>query len=684
VITTFTRQLSILQDAGLPIVRSLKILEGNAKPGKLKNALQDVVEEIEGGATLSEGMAKCPKVFNRLYVNMIKAGEAGGALEVILQRLADFMERAEALKRKVKGAMIYPIVVITVAVAILTFIMLKIVPVFATMFDDFGLDLPEMTLLLVAISNYVVQCWFLIPLIPVGLWLFIKLCRKFKHGRMGWDMFMLKLPVFGQLVEKNTMARTTRTLGTLVASGVPILEGIQITRDTSGNAVFERLYGRVGEAIREGEPIAKPLKTYSTLGFHPVALFFWCFAGALPGLFVMGLTPMMPEMLQTGAFLVTGRRRPVRAVVRGPHEVPRGGRLGREHGGRGRRDGRVGHDVVQSGGHLRRRSQDADRQFDPVDGTHHHRLPRRRRRLYRHRPLPAPGRHDRRFVRIVLTNDQIRRIRHEQTNSSFTQRLYAGRTAGGGRHHRRVGGDHHACRLPLEVVRAREARIFIEMNNLHMAVESYRQQHNDYPVDFSSIPRHSAAAARGSVSARQRGAEAFSAGVHQAPGETGQHLCSRKRRQSAGPGRSTGGCASGFNKDPRRPLTGSSEKDGFFDFDPTRLRDVNGNGYPSYFPLDNPQQPYVYFASGTYDLATYPVLTQQPTDNGVGQVLRPYKRRINSAETQLRSNTRTPRRSRSWLRACKRIWNGVGRRSQQSSHPCGLQGLSHRRGRQPG
>ncbi len=305
-VTAFTRQLSILQDAGLPIVRSLKILEGNAKPGKLKNALQDVVEEIEAGATLSEGMAKCPRVFNRLYVNMIKAGEAGGALEIILQRLADFMERAEALKRKVKGAMIYPCVVISVAITILTFIMMKIVPVFTKMFEEFELELPAATQLLVAMSEYVVKCWFLIPLIPVGLWLFIKLVRKFKHGRMGWDMFILKLPIMGTLIEKNIMARTTRTLGTLVASGVPILEGLQITRDTSGNAVFERLYSRVAEAIREGEPIARPMKQYSVLGFHPGALFFWAFFGALPGLFVVGLTPMMPSMMLVGGYMALG------------------------------------------------------------------------------------------------------------------------------------------------------------------------------------------------------------------------------------------------------------------------------------------------------------------------------------------------------------------------------------------
>jgi len=299
VVTAFTRQLSILQDAGLPIVRSLRILEGNAKPGKLKNALGDVVEEIESGATLSEAMSKTPKVFNRLYVNMIKAGEAGGALEVILQRLAEFMERAEELKRKVKGAMIYPVVVITVAVGILTFIMLKIVPVFIKMFEEFDLTLPPATELLIAISKYVVKAWFLIPLIPVAIWLLVKLVRKFKHGRMGWDMFILKTPILGMLLEKNTLARTTRTLGTLVASGVPILEGLQITRDTAGNAVFERMFTKVSEAIREGEPFAVPLKANSVLGFHPVALAIWFFACALPGLLVMAL----PNMLQTGLYI---------------------------------------------------------------------------------------------------------------------------------------------------------------------------------------------------------------------------------------------------------------------------------------------------------------------------------------------------------------------------------------------
>ncbi len=297
-LTAFTRQLSILQDAGLPILRSLRILASQAKPGRLKYSLEDTCEAIEGGDTLSEAMAKNPKCFNRLYVNMIKAGEAGGALELILQRLADFQERSESLKRKVKGAMVYPVVVISVAVGILTFIMLKIVPEFKKIFDEFDLELPPMTLALVGTSEWVVHYWYLIPMIPVAIWLFIKMIRKFKHGRIGWDQFTLKVPIFGALVEKNTLARTTRTLGTLVSSGVPILEALQITRDTAGNAIFERLYSKISEAIREGESIAKPMKENSFISFHPVAAFFWAFV--IP---VVGILLYLLKVLQKARIL---------------------------------------------------------------------------------------------------------------------------------------------------------------------------------------------------------------------------------------------------------------------------------------------------------------------------------------------------------------------------------------------
>jgi type IV pilus assembly protein PilC len=273
--TTFTRQLSILQDAGLPILRSLRILEGQQKAGRLKNSLIDVCDDIESGSTLSEAMSKSPKAFDRLYVNMIKAGEAGGALEVILRRLAEFQEKSQSLKRKVKGAMVYPIVVILVAVGILTFIMIKIVPAFIKIFDDFDAELPTMTLMLIDISNFVVSYWFLLPVIPTSVWLFVKLVRKFKMGRAGWDLFTIKIPIFGQIIEKNIVARTTRTLGTLVASGVPILEALNITRETSGNAVFETMYSKIYDSIREGESIATPMKEYSRPKFNAVAAFFW-------------------------------------------------------------------------------------------------------------------------------------------------------------------------------------------------------------------------------------------------------------------------------------------------------------------------------------------------------------------------------------------------------------------------
>ena len=276
-LTLFTRQLSILQDAGLPILRSLKVLAEMQKPGRLRNSLLDVCDEIEGGSTLSEAMSKSPKAFDRLYCNMIRAGEAGGALEVILRRLAEFMERSESLRRKVKGALVYPIVVVCVAVGILTFIMLKIVPQFKKIFDDFGSTLPDMTQVLINISTWVANYWYLIPAIPFGINLIIKAIKLIPYGRFGWDLFMLKMPVFGQLVEKNILSRSARTLGTLLASGVPILEALNITKETSGNMMFERLFGKVSDSIRDGEAIAKPLKIYAIPPFNIAALLFWTF-----------------------------------------------------------------------------------------------------------------------------------------------------------------------------------------------------------------------------------------------------------------------------------------------------------------------------------------------------------------------------------------------------------------------
>ncbi len=257
---TFTRQFSTLQDAGLPVLRSLKILEGQLKPSALKNALIDVVDDVESGSTLSEAFAKHPKCFDRLYVNMLRAGEAGGALEVILQRLADFKEKAQTLKRKIIGAMVYPIVVILVAVAILSFILIYIIPKFKKIFADFNMKLPAMTELLLDISDFFQTNWYVFPLVILGLWLFIKLVCMFKKGRYAWDWVKLHIPIVGGIIEKTIIARTTRTLGTLVSSGVPILEALSIVKETCNNAVYEYMYQRVYESIREGETIAAPLK----------------------------------------------------------------------------------------------------------------------------------------------------------------------------------------------------------------------------------------------------------------------------------------------------------------------------------------------------------------------------------------------------------------------------------------
>ena len=325
---TFTRQLSTLQDAGLPILRSLQILESQSKPGPLRNALIDVCDDIEAGSTLSEAMSKCPKAFDRLYVNMVKAGEAGGALEIILQRLADFQEKSQSLKRKVKGAMIYPAVVLFVASAILTFIMYFIVPKFKKIFEDFGTTLPDVTVLLINISELVVNYWYLIPGIPIGIWLWVKLWCKFKKGRTGWHLFLLQVFVFGQIVQKAVMARTTRTLGTLVASGVPILEALNIAKETSGNAIFENMYNKVAESVREGESIAAPMRDNAKPKFDLIAGLWWFQFFSLPPAIMMffafgghnnlydGLTGVMPcLMIGPGIYFFKLKGRVVDEIV---------------------------------------------------------------------------------------------------------------------------------------------------------------------------------------------------------------------------------------------------------------------------------------------------------------------------------------------------------------------------------
>jgi len=257
----FTRQLSTLQDAGLPILRSLQILEQQQKPGLLKAIIGGVADEVEGGGTLSDAMAKFPKAFDKLYVNMINAGEAGGVLDLILARLADFMEKAARLKKKVIGAMIYPAVVITIAVGIVSMIMIFVIPKFEQIFKDFGTKLPAITQILLDVSRWFANWgWAYVVASPIVFMLVWRLIRMSEGGKYATDAIKLKIPILGNILGKTAIARFTRTLGTLISAGVPILDAINITKETCGNEVYSRALGKVHDAIREGESMADPLR----------------------------------------------------------------------------------------------------------------------------------------------------------------------------------------------------------------------------------------------------------------------------------------------------------------------------------------------------------------------------------------------------------------------------------------
>jgi type IV pilus assembly protein PilC len=260
-LTQFTRQLSTLQDAGLPILRSLRILQEQQKPGPLRVAIRLVAEDVESGLSLSEAMGKYPRAFDRLYVNMVRAGELGGVLDLILQRLADFMERTEALRRKIIGAMIYPSAVIFFAMAIVLGLMIVVVPKFEKIFADQGDDLPAITASLLGFSEWIVGGgWMWIIGFPVGIILLTRILRATEGGSFFLDKVKLKIPVLGAITGKSSIARFSRTLGTLLSAGVPILDALAITADTAGNEVYTRALRKVRESIREGESIAKPLR----------------------------------------------------------------------------------------------------------------------------------------------------------------------------------------------------------------------------------------------------------------------------------------------------------------------------------------------------------------------------------------------------------------------------------------
>jgi len=260
-LTQFTRQLATLVDAGLPILRSLRILEQQQKPGPMRMAVRMVAEDVESGVTLSDAMARHQKVFSPLYSNMIRAGELGGVLDVILGRLANFLEKSQALKKKVQGAMIYPIMVISFAMLIVTLILWFVVPSFEKIFRDMNSKLPAMTQSLVDVSAWVAGGgWAVILLSPVLFWIIFKMIKTSPAGRMFVDRMKLMIPVLGQINATTGVERFCRTLGTLLSAGVPILEALSITRETSGNEVFARALGKVREGIREGESFAEPLR----------------------------------------------------------------------------------------------------------------------------------------------------------------------------------------------------------------------------------------------------------------------------------------------------------------------------------------------------------------------------------------------------------------------------------------
>jgi len=263
VLTTFTRQLATLVDAGLPLLRGLRVLEKQERNPTLKGIINELGIAIEGGSTFSEGLAQHPKVFNRLYVNMVKAGELGGVLEVVLSRLADFMEKAQRIKGKVVAAMFYPVAVLVVAVSILTILMIFVVPKFQDIFKDMlpGEDLPGFTRLVLAISdtiknNSIVTLGCLIAFVFV-----FKFVTRTEKGRQAFDMFKLKVPVFGPVISKVAIARFTRTLGTLVSSGVPILQALTIVKETSGNVIVGNAVNSIHESVKEGETITAPLES---------------------------------------------------------------------------------------------------------------------------------------------------------------------------------------------------------------------------------------------------------------------------------------------------------------------------------------------------------------------------------------------------------------------------------------
>jgi type IV pilus assembly protein PilC len=271
-ITVLTRQIATLVEAGLPLLRGLRILEQQESNRRLKRVLLEVAGAIEGGSQLSEALAQHPNIFNRLYVNMVRAGEVGGALEITLRRLAEFMEKGQKIRGKVKAAMFYPAAVMLVATAIMGVMLVFVIPRFKSVFDGLlgGAPMPVFTSLVLQLSDFAKNHFLLAALVLAGVGILFTLGLKTHLGRLAFDQFKLKSPVFGPLFRKLAISRFARTLGTLLGSGVPVLQALTIVRETAGNVVVGNLISTVHDSVKEGENITVPLRA-STI-FPPMVV----------------------------------------------------------------------------------------------------------------------------------------------------------------------------------------------------------------------------------------------------------------------------------------------------------------------------------------------------------------------------------------------------------------------------
>ena len=272
ILMIFTRQLATLIDSGLPLLRGLNVLAKQERDAVLKNTINNLAESVQGGSTFSESLAQFPLIFNALYVNMVKAGEIGGVLELVLTRLAEFQEKAAKIKNKVAAAMVYPLIVMTMAIAIMGFLLVFIVPKFEAIFHDMLGDrpLPLITTFVITVSRFVQGHWLVLLVLLFAVLAGYKFANRTAQGKATFDRVQLRFPLFGDIIRKTAISRFSRTLGTLVTSGVPILQALNITRETAGNMVIARAISQVHESVKEGESIVQPLE--ASAAFPPMVV----------------------------------------------------------------------------------------------------------------------------------------------------------------------------------------------------------------------------------------------------------------------------------------------------------------------------------------------------------------------------------------------------------------------------